>query len=126
MENPNRIRFYFSFRSPYAWLAAERLDAEFADLGVEIDSIPIYPTPETFPNDPVATPNKSAYVFQDVTRLTRAMGLKLRRPANACRPPKPSDRSTSFTASQRTPTTITSIGMVLAPMPTIASSTSTG
>ncbi len=22
------IRFYFSFRSPYAWLAAERLDAE--------------------------------------------------------------------------------------------------
>ena len=26
------IRFYFSFRSPYAWIAAERLDSEWGEL----------------------------------------------------------------------------------------------
>jgi hypothetical protein len=30
------IRFYFSFRSPYAWLAAERLESELGGLGVPI------------------------------------------------------------------------------------------
>jgi 2-hydroxychromene-2-carboxylate isomerase len=35
------IRFYFSFRSPYAWLAAERLESELGDLAVSIDRIPI-------------------------------------------------------------------------------------
>ena len=39
------IRFYFSFRSPYAWLAAERLEPELGGLGVPIERIPVYPTP---------------------------------------------------------------------------------
>jgi 2-hydroxychromene-2-carboxylate isomerase len=74
------IRFYFSFRSPYAWMAGERLEAELGDLGVAIERIPIYPSDDVFPNDPVAMPAKVAYLQQDVARLTRSLGLTLRFP----------------------------------------------
>lgn len=74
------IRFYFSFRSPYAWIAAERLESELGDLGVPIETIPIFPTPELFPNDPSAMPNKIAYLVQDVPRLAREYGLTVRFP----------------------------------------------
>jgi len=74
------IRFYFSFRSPYAWLAAERLDAEFGDLDVPIERIPVYPTPGVFPNDPAAIPAKLAYIVQDISRLVRERGLTVRFP----------------------------------------------
>jgi 2-hydroxychromene-2-carboxylate isomerase len=76
------IRFYFSFRSPYAWLAAERLESELGDLGVPIERRAIYPTPDLFPNDPTATPDKAAYILQDVPRLARERGLTLRFPAS--------------------------------------------
>jgi 2-hydroxychromene-2-carboxylate isomerase len=71
----NSIRFYFSFRSPYAWLAAERVEAELGDLGVPIERIPIFPTPDQFPNDPSVMPNKLAYLVQDIARLAREQGL---------------------------------------------------
>jgi 2-hydroxychromene-2-carboxylate isomerase len=87
------IRFYFSFRSPYAWLAAERLEAELGDLGVPIELLPIYPTPDVFPNDPAAMPDKVAYVVQDIGRLARERGLTVRLP-----PPDP-DWSLSHAAS---------------------------
>ena len=76
------IRFYFSFRSPYAWLAAERLESELGDLGVPIERIPIFPTPGLFPNDPSALPNKQAYLIQDVSRLAREQGLTVRFPSS--------------------------------------------
>lgn len=76
----NSIRFYFSFRSPYAWLAAERLEEELGDLGVPVERIPIFPTPELFPNDPSALPNKVAYIVQDIPRLARERGLTVRFP----------------------------------------------
>ena len=82
-DDQNSIRFYFSFRSPYAWLAAERLDSELGDLGVPIERIPIYPTPELFPNDPSALPNKQAYLIQDIPRLAREQGLKIRFPSSS-------------------------------------------
>jgi 2-hydroxychromene-2-carboxylate isomerase len=75
------IRFYFSFRSPYAWLAAERLESELGDLGVPIERLPIYPTPGLFPNDPAAIPEKVAYTVQDIGRLVRERGLTARFPA---------------------------------------------
>ncbi len=78
--NHQSIRFYFSFRSPYAWLAAERLDSELGDLGVPIERLAIYPTPELFPNDPTAMPDKIAYVVQDIGRLVRERGLTVRFP----------------------------------------------
>lgn len=87
MSDPNpqnrSLRFYFSFRSPYSWLAAEKLEAELGDLGVAIERIPIYPTPETFPNDPSALPDKQAYLIQDIPRLAREQGLALRFPASS-------------------------------------------
>ena len=79
-SNQQSIRFYFSFRSPYAWLAAERLEAELGDLGVPIERLPIYPTPELFPNDPAALPDKVAYTVQDILRLVRERGLTVRFP----------------------------------------------
>lgn len=77
------IRFYFSFRSPYAWLAAERLEAELGDLGVAVELLPIYPTRDVFPNDPAAIPEKIAYIVQDIRRLTRERGLTVRFPPPA-------------------------------------------
>jgi 2-hydroxychromene-2-carboxylate isomerase len=77
------IRFYFSFRSPDAWLAAERLDDELGDLAVPVELIPIYPTPDVFPNDPGAVPDKIAYMVQDILRLTRERGLTIRFPGPA-------------------------------------------
>ena len=79
-EDHDSIRFYFSFRSPYAWLAAERLGSELGDLGVSIERVPIFPTPELFPNDPSALPAKTAYLVQDIPRLARERGLTLRFP----------------------------------------------
>jgi 2-hydroxychromene-2-carboxylate isomerase len=79
-DSKSAIRFYFSFRSPYAWLAAERLEAELGNLGVAIERLPIYPTPDVFPNDPAAMPDKIAYTVQDIARLTRERGLTVRFP----------------------------------------------
>jgi len=81
MSDPQAIRFYFSFRSPYAWLAAERLEAELGDLGAPIEPIPIFPTPGLFPNDPSALPEKVAHLVQDVRRLAREQGLTVRFPS---------------------------------------------
>ena len=89
----NAIRFYFSFRSPYAWLAAERFDAELGDLGVTVDLLPIYPIPDLFPNDPAAMPDKIAYMVQDISRLVRERGLTVRFP-----PPGDPDWSLSHAA----------------------------
>ena len=77
------IRFYFSFRSPYAWLAAERLEPELGGLGVPIERIPVYPTPALFPNDPATMPAKVAYMVQDIRRLVRERGLTVQFPAAA-------------------------------------------
>jgi 2-hydroxychromene-2-carboxylate isomerase len=74
------VRFYFSFRSPYAWLAAERWQIELGDLSPVVERIPFYPTRETFPNDPTLLPSKYRYVAQDVRRLAHEYGLSLRPP----------------------------------------------
>ena len=82
-NNQSSIRFYFSFRSPYAWLAAERLESELGDLAVPIEHLPVYPTPGLFPNDPAALPDKIAYIVQDVRRLARERGLTVRFPSSS-------------------------------------------
>lgn len=74
------VRFFFSFRSPYAWFAAERWHAELGDLQLAVKRIPFFPTRETFPNDPTLVPNKYAYVIQDIIRLTREFQLALKPP----------------------------------------------
>ena len=85
LNERDSIRFYFSFRSPYSWLATERLESELGDLGVEIVRLPIYPTPELAPqlfsNDPESIPDKIAYIVQDVVRLARERGLTVAFPS---------------------------------------------
>lgn len=75
METREPIRFYWSFRSPYAWLAAERLESELGDLPLPVEPIPVYPRPGLFPNDPTAVPNKIRFLVQDVRRLAAERGL---------------------------------------------------
>ena len=57
MSSPE-VRFYFSFRSPYAWLALERWDIVLGDLPIRRELTPIYPQRSKFPNDPAAVPEK--------------------------------------------------------------------
>jgi 2-hydroxychromene-2-carboxylate isomerase len=80
MDRDASIRFYFSFRSPYAWFAAERLEAELGAHARAIAPVPMYPTPDTFPNDPTRVPNKIKYIAQDVVRLCGEFGLRLQFP----------------------------------------------
>jgi 2-hydroxychromene-2-carboxylate isomerase len=72
------IRFYFSFRSPYAWFAAERLERELAGCDYALELVPLFPTAETFPNDPVRLPNKLRYLMVDTMRLAREYELPMR------------------------------------------------
>jgi 2-hydroxychromene-2-carboxylate isomerase len=75
MHAAHTLRFYFSLRSPYAWLASERLEHELEGLSFELELVPLFPTAETFPNDPVRVPNKLRYVLLDVMRLTKQYQL---------------------------------------------------
>jgi len=73
------VTFYFSFRSPYAWLAFHRIHAALAGLPVELERVPVFPPPN-FPNDPAAVPAKLRYLMEDVGRIAAAYGLTLRWP----------------------------------------------
>ena len=71
------VRFYFSFRSPYAWLAFRALPAALQGLPVEVQRIPVFPPPE-YPNDPTAVPAKIDYILEhDMPRLAEGYGLEL-------------------------------------------------
>ncbi|TDJ36578.1 MAG: hypothetical protein E2O54_16805 [Gammaproteobacteria bacterium] len=79
MSSPE-VRFYFSFRSPYSWLAFERWDSVLGSFPIRRELIPIYPQLDKFPNDPAAVPEKVKYIVQDLLRLTQAYGLSLAPP----------------------------------------------
>ncbi len=68
------VRFYFSFRSPYAFLAHHRAGRAFHGLPVTIQPIPVFPPPD-YPNDPAAVPAKLAYIARDAARIAREYGL---------------------------------------------------
>ncbi len=71
---PESVRFYFSFRSPYAWLAYERFERAMRGLPVTAQQIPVFPPPD-YPNDPAAVPAKLAYIVHDSARIAREYGL---------------------------------------------------
>jgi 2-hydroxychromene-2-carboxylate isomerase len=73
------VRFYFSFRSPYSWLAFERAERAFAELPVELHYLPVFP-PSNYQNDPAAVPNKLKYIRRDVERFAAAYGLPVKWP----------------------------------------------
>ena len=68
------VRFYFSFRSPYAFFAYHRTGRALAGLPVRIERIPVFPPPD-FPNDPAAVPAKLSYIVRDGARIAREYGL---------------------------------------------------
>jgi 2-hydroxychromene-2-carboxylate isomerase len=73
------LRFYFSFRSPYAWLSWQRTQLAAQRCGLVVEYIPVFPPPD-FPNDPTKVPAKLAYVRMDVERLAGAYGLPVKWP----------------------------------------------
>ena len=74
------LHFYYSLRSPYAWLAFERFEAELGSLPVPLSLTPMFPNLENFPNDPARFPQKLRYMGLDVARLAREYGLKVAKP----------------------------------------------
>lgn len=68
------VRFYFSFRSPYAWFAFRRIEEALAGLPVEMEYIPCFP-PRDYKN-PRSNPAKGAYMDVDVARIAGAYGLR--------------------------------------------------
>ena len=74
-----RVRLYFSFRSPYSWLALHRAPAALAKAGVALELVPVFPPPD-FANDPLKFPDKANYYREDLARTARAYGLPFQVP----------------------------------------------
>lgn len=75
------VRFYWSFRSPYAWIAFELAEPALAGLPVRLEPLAVFP-PSEFPNDPARVPAKLVYIMEhDMPRLARRHGLEFRRPS---------------------------------------------
>ncbi|MBL3669471.1 DsbA family protein [Streptomyces sp. M2CJ-2] len=80
-----RPRWYFSFRSPYSWMAYRDLMADHRDVAEQIDWLPCWepddPTEKTLEQSGVRLPyvpmsrEKHLYILQDVRRLSRDRGL---------------------------------------------------
>lgn len=75
----NKVTCYFSFRSPYSWLALYRLEKIIDDLPVEIEFIPIFPPPG-MRTAAESNPAKFGYIRQDIKRFADAYGLEVRFP----------------------------------------------
>lgn len=77
MDTP--AEFVFSFRSPYAWIAAQCV-LPGLPAGTPVRWLPFFPLPE-FENFPPPLPAKLRYLVRDVTRLTKFYGLALKWPS---------------------------------------------
>lgn len=71
---------YFSFRSPYSWLALHRLERLGSRLGTELRLVPVYPRANSGFNDPAANHAHLRYLIEDVGRMAQAYGLTLKLP----------------------------------------------
>ncbi|WP_369390537.1 2-hydroxychromene-2-carboxylate isomerase [Streptomyces sp. CG1] len=80
-------RWYFSFRSPYSWIAYRDLLERYPDVAEEIDWLPFW-EPDTAATQELAqrgitlpyvpmSREKHLYILQDVRRLTRERGLDM-------------------------------------------------
>jgi 2-hydroxychromene-2-carboxylate isomerase len=76
-----RADLYWSFRSPYSWLAIDRYRAMVDAYDLEIDLKPVYPLairqPDFFERN---HPNWLAYTFRDVVRLAQFHSIPLAAP----------------------------------------------
>lgn len=92
MAAAQRPRFYFSFRSPYSWIAARLFDDHVAPHCDDVELIPFWePDDHTVEllrarrAEFVYTPMSRAkhlYILQDVRRLTTRLGYKMTWPVD--------------------------------------------
>lgn len=76
-----QVTFYFSFRSPYAWLAFTRIEQELTSLPVTLKYIPIFPPPQLGSSDRLnPPPEKIRYIVKDISRFAAAYGLPVKFP----------------------------------------------
>jgi 2-hydroxychromene-2-carboxylate isomerase len=71
-----KVRFYFAYNSPYAFLANTRIHGHLAPLGAEVEYRPVY-SPRTAGAPDLSSPRLS-YIFEDVGRFAEAYELQLR------------------------------------------------
>jgi 2-hydroxychromene-2-carboxylate isomerase len=76
-----RADLYWSFRSPYSWLAIGRYRAMTEEYDLEIDLKPVYPLairePDFFERN---HPNWLGYTVRDVARLSQYLGIPISPP----------------------------------------------
>ena len=75
----DKVQFYFSFRSPYSWLAMYRISLIYNELPVEIQLTPVFP-PRDKENFMLSDQSKVKYIVKDVNRIASAYGLDLKWP----------------------------------------------
>ena len=80
-DEPLSVDVFWSFRSPYSYLATGRLLALQSELGIEVNVRPVLPiavrTPEFFER---VNPLFPSYLFRDVMRLGEFLGIPIRWP----------------------------------------------
>lgn len=102
-ETTEPVRMYFAFRSPYSWMATERIAQE----RISVDPVAfIKPPADTPPPNPITSPAKGAYVARDVVRLAKRLGfdfalpdpfdIDFSRPNNVFQLAKEEDRALAF------------------------------
>lgn len=83
---PTRPRFYFSFRSPYSWVGARKIEAQFPHHRLSLEYLPYWePEPETlaeltarggeFLYRPMSRA-RQLYILQDVKRIWSKLGYR--------------------------------------------------
>lgn len=92
MPRGDRVRWYFSFRSPYSWLTYRELTARYEDVAEALDWIPYWEPDDRsrrmlteagghFPYVAMSR-EKHLYILQDVRRLARARELAITWPVD--------------------------------------------
>jgi 2-hydroxychromene-2-carboxylate isomerase len=80
-ETPAPVDFYFSFRSPYSWLAVRQVRALAESHALDVTLRVVRPlavrTPDFFKS---VNPMWPPYLFRDVTRIAERLGLTFRWP----------------------------------------------
>ena len=71
-----KVRLYFAYNSPYAFLANTRVERELAPHSVELEYKPIY-SPRKGRGGPNISPAKLQYLLEDVGRFAKEYGLSL-------------------------------------------------
>jgi len=83
-EMSRRLRWYFDYLSPYAYLASTQLPALAARHGLEVEANPVLfaaMLASTGSRGPAEVPARRAYMVHDITRLARALGVPIAPPA---------------------------------------------